>query len=318
MIHRHATNRAPKWKRFETLVAKIQQEFTPYATVTLDDKIVGRRSRVSRQIDISVRRTVGQFNILIVIDCKDYSNPIDVKDVEEFLGLIDDVSANKGAMVSSAGFTETAKTRAQDAGVDVYRLVDAEAHDWRSYVAIPVVCDFRGFGMVRFVIGGSIAICNELAQQDPKLIPIYDQNHNLIGGPLMLLWAMWNRREISEEPGLQRIRIKPDPIFVKAQDGHFERIEIIGEFEILQKLYFGELPLTKVTGFRDEVTGNLVLPGNTEIITDWIDSVEVETNWRRIPSLDSLAVKPFMILTAFDYYPSTIPESQDSPKVGKT
>jgi hypothetical protein len=122
---------------------------------------------------------------------------------------------------------------------------------------------------------------------------------------------MWNRREILEEPGLQRILIKPDPIFVKAQDGHFEQIEIIGEFEILQKFYFGELPLTKVSGFKDEITGNLVLPGKTDIITDVIDMVEVETNWQRIPSLDSLAVKPFMVLTAFDYYPSTIPSGPD-------
>ncbi len=307
--------RDPKWKRFEALVAKLQQEFSPNAKVTHNDKIMGQHSGVERQIDISVRKTVGQFNILIVIDCKDYSKPVDVKGMEEFFGLVNDVGANKGAIVSSGGFTKAARTRARDAGVDIYTLVDAEDHDWRSDIAIPFGCDFRGFGMCRFKIGGSIAICNELAQQDPKRIPIYDQNHVLIGTPLTLLWAMWNRREILEEPGLRSILLKPDPVFVKDNDGDLVHIEIIGEFEILKKLYFGGVPLTKITGFRDEATGKLVLPGNTEIVTDFIDTVEVERNWQRISSVESLVIKPFMLLEAFDFYPSTIPEKSEFPKI---
>ncbi len=310
--------RSQKWKQFESLVARIQQGFTPDAKVTLDDKIMGRRSGVSRQIDISVRRSIGQFNILVVIDCKDYKNPVDVKDVEDFLGLVEDVGANKSALVSSSGFSEAAKTRAKDAGVDVYRLVDAEDHDWRSYVAIPMVCDFRGFGMGNFIIHGSKLICEELAQLDTNNLPVYDQNQEYIGVPLTLLWAMWNRREISEEPGPRRVLLKPDPIFAKAQNGEFAQIEIVGDFEILRKLYFGELPLTKFSGFRDEVTGNVVLPSNTEIITDVLDTVEVETNWQRVPSIDTLAVKPVMILTAFDYYPSTVPDDFRFPKVSGT
>jgi hypothetical protein len=93
----------PKWKRFESLVARIQKELSPDAKVTLDDKIMGRRSQTFRQIDISVRRVVGQFEILIIIDCKDYAKPVDVKDAEDFLGLAEDVGANKGALVSSNG-----------------------------------------------------------------------------------------------------------------------------------------------------------------------------------------------------------------------
>jgi hypothetical protein len=92
--------------------------------------------------------------VLIVIDCKDYSKPVDVKGVEEFLGLVEDVGANKGALVASGGFTKTAKTRAKDAGIDLYKLVDAQDDDWRSYVAMPFVCDFRGFGTGKFKIAG--------------------------------------------------------------------------------------------------------------------------------------------------------------------
>jgi hypothetical protein len=265
---------------------------------------------------VSVRQTVGQFEILVIIDCKDYVNPVDVKDVEEFLGLVEDVGANKGALVCPTGFSEAAKTRAKDGGVDLFSLVDAEDEDWRTYVAIPVVCDFRGFGSGRFKIGCSNAIRDELAREDPKLIRLYDEEHKYMGTPLTVLWAMWNRREISEDPGTRNVLLQPNHIFVQASDGHFERVEIIGEFAVVAKLYFGELPLTRISGFKDEIKGSLVLPGRTEIITDWIDTVEVEAHWQRIPSIESLAVKPFMVLTAFDIYPASLPIGSDAESLG--
>lgn len=299
----------PKWKRFEQLVAKVQKAFSPDAQVTLDDKITGKQSGIERQIDISVKRNIGQFKILIVIDCKDHKDPLDVKDVEEFIGLVDDVGANKGSLVSASGFSETAKTRAANSGIDLYRLVDAEDHDWQTYVALPMVCDFRGLGSGRFVIKGSASMLREIAEQDPKLITVFDKDHNEIGTPLTLLWASWNRGEISDEPGSYvGLDVSSDPTFVKSEDGNFEQVKIEGNFEVVKKLYFGELPLTKVTGFRDEVTGSLVVPGDSEIITDWIDTVEVEESWVRIPSLEVLAIKPIMILKALDHFPSELPE----------
>ncbi len=307
--------RNPKWKRFEMLVAKIQQKISPNAKVTLDDKIIGRKTRVKRQIDISVRETIGQFDILVVIDCKDYSKPVDVKAVEEFIGLADDVGANKGALVASSGFTNTAKIRAKDAGIDVYSLVDAEDHEWQSYIALPFVCDFRGFGGVKFKIAGSNSILKELSGQDPARIPIYDLNFVEIGTTLTLLWAMWNRGEISNEPGIRQVLLKPEPIFAKSKFGPFVHVEILCEFEILKNLYFGEVPLIKFSSFRDEITGKLVLPSESEIITDVIDSRDVERNWLRIESFDTLAVKPIMELLALDYYPSKIPDDAVFPKI---
>jgi hypothetical protein len=98
----------PKWKRFEDLVANIQQELAGDARLTLNDKIIGKHTGVPRQIDLSIRKTVGQFEILIVIDCKDHAKPIDVKSVEEFMGLAQDVGAHRSAMVAAQGYTVAA------------------------------------------------------------------------------------------------------------------------------------------------------------------------------------------------------------------
>src|SRR5712692_6662094 len=83
-----------KWKRFENLVYEIQKSFSgTTATVTHKEYIMGMDSKVEREIDISIKQQVAQFPILVVIDCKDYAEPVDVKSVEEFAGLAEDVRA---------------------------------------------------------------------------------------------------------------------------------------------------------------------------------------------------------------------------------
>ena len=130
-----------KWKRFEDLATHIQRTLAPGATVEQNVRVMGRRSGVEREIDIVVRMKAGQYNLFVAIDCKDYKRNVDVKAVEEFIGLARDVGANKGAMVASRGFSNAAKNRARGAGVDLYRLVDAEADEWRAYVTIPVLVE---------------------------------------------------------------------------------------------------------------------------------------------------------------------------------
>jgi hypothetical protein len=66
-----------KWKRFEKLVYEIQKSFAgTTATVTHKDYIRGLDSKVEREIDISIKQQVAQFPILVIIDCKDYADPV--------------------------------------------------------------------------------------------------------------------------------------------------------------------------------------------------------------------------------------------------
>lgn len=99
----------PLWKQLELLVAEIQRELAPDAEVTHNVRIKGRDSEQMRQVDALVRKQVGQYEIVIAIDCKDYADPVDVKGVEEFQGLLIDIGAHKGAMVCPKGFTPAAK-----------------------------------------------------------------------------------------------------------------------------------------------------------------------------------------------------------------
>jgi hypothetical protein len=72
---------------------------------------------------------------------------------------------------------------------------------------------------------------------------------------------------------------------------------------IERKLYFGQLPLTKIIGLRDELSGGITLPSGTHIETDWIYPEEVKQNWQIITSLEALAIEPLMMLSTRVRYP---------------
>ncbi len=282
----------PKWLRFEKLVAKVQQNLAPNAVVTHDDHIRGHDSEKLRQIDITVKQNIGQYEMLIAIDCKDYKVPVDVKDMEGFIGLVKDIRANKGVIVAANGFTDTAKRIGGKAGLNLYRLIDTEAHDWQTYVSIPVICDFR---RMRF----QFIIPQFLASVDPREIVLYDSNHNRLGTTATLLLTRWNSGELPSELGEHKnILVSKVPTKV-SYGGQFLEVNILANIMVKCRLFFGELPLIQVRGFADECGGHLLTRGFT---TDWLDVAEVERNWRQLASLDEIAVQPVFALEALDIF----------------
>ena len=269
-----------KWRRFEKLVAEVQRELAPGAVVTHDDHIKGFDSDTMRQIDVSVKQPIGQYEILIAIDCKDYKEPVDVKDVEEFIGLIRDIRANKGVMVAANGFTETAKRIGEKAGLNCYRLIDTEEHDWQTYVAIPMVCDFRR-------IQYQLILPIFLANQDPRSIMIYDSNNEPVDTTERLIQKRWNNGELPFELGQHNnIRLVEGKQKVLVNSNHVDA-NILANIFVTRRLFFGELPLLQVRGFADEHQGQLISRGFT---TDWLDVRTVESDWRQLEDISELSV----------------------------
>jgi len=118
------------WKEFEAIVANLQRNFAAGGIVTPNDKIYGRNSQKKRQIDISVRLNVGGEDILIIIECKKWNRKADVKAVEAFAGVKEDVSANLGIMISTKGFTKAAHNTAKAKGINLYRYEDTITAGW--------------------------------------------------------------------------------------------------------------------------------------------------------------------------------------------
>lgn len=86
--------RVSEWQLYEDEIENQFREAYPTARVTRDAKLIGKFSKVNRQIDILIEEQASDFDFRIVVDAKHRGRKLDVGDVEEFLGLVRDVEAH--------------------------------------------------------------------------------------------------------------------------------------------------------------------------------------------------------------------------------
>lgn len=107
----------PMWEQYERLVARlVANQLATNLCVTPNAHIVGRITGIRRQIDVLIDARHDTDNSRrIIVDAKKKSRKIDVKDVESLQGLMEDVGATHGYLVSPSGYTKGAEKRAQTA-----------------------------------------------------------------------------------------------------------------------------------------------------------------------------------------------------------
>ena len=134
----------PKWKKFEKHIHQIHAQLAPVgAKLAYDDKIMGFDSKTERQIEITIRYKLANYEILLIIDCKDYAQPIDVVDMGAFKSLAIDVRANKAVMITTNGYTPSAIEMARSAGIETRTYLNTGSSDWPSVVSIPPTVRIR-------------------------------------------------------------------------------------------------------------------------------------------------------------------------------
>ncbi|WP_272656891.1 MULTISPECIES: restriction endonuclease [unclassified Providencia] len=289
----------PDWKALEQLVAIIQQQLSPDAVVQHNVMLDGVSSETKRQVDVLVEQSIGQYKMRIIIDCKDYSNPVDVKGVEEFHGLVQDVCANQGALVCPAGFTKSALRRAQKLKIALYRPVSTGEHKWRTKVTAPVLCDIRD-SFMSFGISCSspkpLLIPNEFYK-----LPVYNLENKVLGTALEVAQAQWNNGTLPSEQGEhERLIIFKDNI-TQIDNGYGEKIEVRLYLRLVVKqyLFLGHLPIEDIHGLHDEQTGYIVTNAFT---LGGLNASEVEKTWEKIEDIDSIKFKPLLKVTGFNCY----------------
>lgn len=127
------------WRGFEKLAHRILSELNEKADVKHDDHILGYESEIERQIDVSIRANVRGQNILTIVQAKNWATPADINTVGEFSAVVRDVRANRGILVCRSGFTLQAKVYAQNLGIELLNLHDAQSKDWNIEIRIPII-----------------------------------------------------------------------------------------------------------------------------------------------------------------------------------
>lgn len=146
------------WREYEQLIEeRLRKLADPQAEILFDHTLVGKHSRARRQVDIFVRGTfAGRVaQATMAVDCKCWSSNVDVSDADRFVGFIDDLGVDLGLLVTTHGFSEAAKLRAEAArGVKCDVVPFEELEDWRFPDDVCDVCyspdDDRMPGLIEF------------------------------------------------------------------------------------------------------------------------------------------------------------------------
>jgi hypothetical protein len=107
------------WKDYENEIFTHFKVQYPNAEITQNVMIKGRFSKVERQIDILIEDYIAGNRIRIVVDGKFFSQKIDVKSVEMFIGMLNDCEANKGLLITQEGYSQAAINRAYHDVIDI-------------------------------------------------------------------------------------------------------------------------------------------------------------------------------------------------------
>jgi hypothetical protein len=118
--HKHKTK---EWQEFEQLVARIEKDLCPKgAIVTVDEKIPDAVYGILRQVDVTIRYRVGSSNILIAIECRKRNTPQDISWIEQANTKKQSIKASEMILVSSNGFTEHAKQKADQLNISLRKI----------------------------------------------------------------------------------------------------------------------------------------------------------------------------------------------------
>jgi hypothetical protein len=268
-----------EWREFEQLVARIQQALAPDAKVEHDVKILGERTGERRQVDVLMTQNIGQYEMRVAIDCKDYKSPVDVKGVEEFSGLIDDIGVNKGVLVCPAGFTATAKKRAKGLRLALYRPLDTGEHKWRALIALPALCEFVSAAI-------SIGISTVTAKrfritEHPGTLRVLSPDGVELRTAFQSAIDKWNAGEFPTDPGEhQKLPLYAfDSVQVSNGYDDLINVELTASLLVTRVMYFGQVDIKQMSGFIDEHSG---LVHTNAFTTGAIDPKEVQRNWTKL------------------------------------
>lgn len=127
------------WKQYEVEIGERLEDQYPEAKITLDARRIGVFSRTERQIDVLVEQSIAGNKIDIVVDGKYWNKKVDVKAVEDFIGMLEDIGAHKGLLISQKGFTQAAYNRAHfgpsDIELDILNFEELKA--FQAHGAVP-------------------------------------------------------------------------------------------------------------------------------------------------------------------------------------
>jgi Restriction endonuclease len=137
-------------RSLERLVAALERALTD-SNATIESpsrRLIDQDTKKAREHDVLITWNHGHHQITTAIECRDRSRPVGVPDVEAFADKCRSTGVNSGVLVSSNGFSNSARTKAQARSIICMDLSEVAGFDW---LGTPAIVGFeRRFGDFKF------------------------------------------------------------------------------------------------------------------------------------------------------------------------
>ena len=241
------------WKKYEEEIHEYFSNNYPGASIRHEVRVYGRYSKNERQIDILIEDEVAGYPIKIAVDAKNFSRKIDVKCVESFISMLEDIDVHQGLLITNKGFSQAAINRAyygpHKLELDILNFDELLKN--QSLGAIPYS------GNKAFLISAPFGWVIDNSRVIQSLATLYQRGRSLQEAQKALEWGYLNfyhKDEVikniddlisfqNEDMGHYYTDLKIDiEIGAKRKDGKETKIRIA-----IAK----ELPCKEITGFID-------------------------------------------------------------------
>lgn len=288
------------WQDFERLTLKIQQDISPAARLSHNEKLRGK-SDAEHQCDVVLRAPVDQLEFVCVIECKDYSDPVGSEVMRAFVGKMLDLPVHQGILVSASGFTADALKLARQLLIKTYKLVDAQHVRRRHEALLPIVfislhienCVFKFFDP-----SGNPRMYHQAngSPVPPEKIYLRDTSTLEYRPVKEVLEELWDVALDARIPSPDYfVQTEPGKYLIYLGENRHEPVTLHAAFTPRITYHYNTISLAACQGFVDEQTGTFI-PGEYE--TTPLDTHAIVKEW---PATSEKAAVPFLPPVNFFY-----------------
>ena len=117
---------------FQRVVFQIHRQLAPDATVQESALLSDRSTGGTREVDVVVRTTVGEHEIILSVECRDHARKATVEWVEQMATKHHFLPTSKLVLLSAKGFTRAALLKARSLKIDAYSFIEATEQAWAA------------------------------------------------------------------------------------------------------------------------------------------------------------------------------------------
>ena len=222
------------------------------AKIEHDARVTGR-SGTTRKIDYLITGDVGLFKVKILVDPKNYADPVDIKDVESIAGMVEDVGANLGVIVCPTGFTEGAKNRAEMAGIQLYEIYDHSLGNTNLLIPVRLILPRTGGFGLNFSATSAAGPFHLIGDESRWRLHIDDKVLTYRQVPIYL----WNNDKVPQKKGHHVVEIGAVKITDSENTQSVQYCDLACEVEVVEDYFLKLFPASFVR--RVDETGKMHL-----------------------------------------------------------